>query len=335
MTFRERYMKHEAEFDEIFTLTDKWNFSDEPCTLREYLGLTADEEDIWISQSDEALEELMMQERENQTKRNILFTDLDGTLLNDKKEITPGNQAAIDEALSMGHIIVISTGRPLVSAYIQAQRLGLTREGCYAITYNGAQIYDCCRQKTVYGKGLPHTLARPLFDAASARGLHIQTYNDTHVLAEHDTPELRRYSEVIHIPYQVVGHIEDAVTEDPYKFLIIDSDHEKLVTFQNEVLSGYSDLLVSFFSNDSYLEIVPRGISKGFAVRWMCEYLNVPLENSVAAGDAQNDIAMLEAAHTGAVMRNAFPDIFQHGDYITEADNNHDGVAEIIRRFIL
>ena len=67
----------------------------------------------------------------------------------------------------------------------------------------------------------------------------------------------------------------------------------------------------------------------------MCDYLQIPIENSVAAGDAQNDIAMLEAAHVGAVMCNAFPGIAEHGNYVTESDNNHDGVAEIIHRFIL
>lgn len=63
MTFRERYMAGDADFDEIFELTDQWNFGDDPCTLREFLGLTAEEEDIWISQSDEALEEYMEQEK--------------------------------------------------------------------------------------------------------------------------------------------------------------------------------------------------------------------------------------------------------------------------------
>ena len=63
MKFRERYMRHEAEFEEIFVLKDEWNFSDETCTLREYLGLTAQEEDVWISESDEALEELLEKER--------------------------------------------------------------------------------------------------------------------------------------------------------------------------------------------------------------------------------------------------------------------------------
>lgn len=67
MTFRARFMRFEAEFDEIFDLTDQWNFSDELCTLREYLGLTEEEEDIWISESDEALEALLEEERRKET----------------------------------------------------------------------------------------------------------------------------------------------------------------------------------------------------------------------------------------------------------------------------
>ena len=63
MKFRDRYMRFEADFEEIFALTDEWNFSDETCTLREYLGLTAEEEDVWISESDEALEALLEKER--------------------------------------------------------------------------------------------------------------------------------------------------------------------------------------------------------------------------------------------------------------------------------
>ena len=252
-------------------------------------------------------------------ERRILFTDLDGTLLDDQKNITPENQAAIDEALALGHIIVISTGRPLASALIQAERLGLTKSGCYAITYNGAQIYDMYNHKTVYGKGLPREIAAPLFQAAQERDLQV-----------------RKYSEVIKIPYEVIDDISEALTEDPYKLIAINfDDHQKLLDYQSEVLSAYAGTLDSFFSNDAYLEIVPTGISKGFAVHWMCEHLGIPLENSVAAGDAQNDIAMLEAAHIGAVMCNAFPGIAEHGNYVTKADNNHDGVAEIIHRFIL
>ncbi|WP_283680889.1 Cof-type HAD-IIB family hydrolase [Parablautia sp. Marseille-Q6255] len=267
--------------------------------------------------------------------KKILFTDLDGTLLNDEKEISEENQLAIDEALQKGHFVVISTGRPLPSARIQANRLGLVKEGCFAITYNGAQIYDFHNEKTIYKRGVPHRLVAPLFEAAASCGLHFQTYSDTHVIAQKERPELIRYSGILQVPYLITDHIEEALAQDPYKFLAIDPDHDKLEDFQKNVLSRYSDHLTSFFSNEHYLEIVPLGISKGFAVTWLCDYLNIPIENSVAAGDAQNDIEMLQAAHIGAVMCNAFPGVAQYGDYVTEADNNHSGLAEIIRRFIL
>ena len=65
----------------------------------------------------------------------ILFTDLDGTLFNDNKEFTSGNRDAINRALDQGHQVVISTGRPLVSAKLQAETLQLDREGCYVIAF--------------------------------------------------------------------------------------------------------------------------------------------------------------------------------------------------------
>ena len=64
---------------------------------------------------------------------SAIKTDLDGTLLNDAKEVTPGNQAAIDEALAKGHKIVVCTGRPLASARVCAAKAGLDKEGCYVI----------------------------------------------------------------------------------------------------------------------------------------------------------------------------------------------------------
>ena len=66
----------------------------------------------------------------------VLFTDLDGTLLNDAKEVTTGNQAAIDETLAKGHKIVVCTGRPLASARACAAKAGLDKEGCYVICFN-------------------------------------------------------------------------------------------------------------------------------------------------------------------------------------------------------
>lgn len=265
----------------------------------------------------------------------ILFTDLDGTLLNDRKEISPGNHQAIQEALAQGHKVVVSTGRPLPSAKIQIDRLGLNQEGCYAITYNGGLIYDTYHQKILYGKPVPRRFVKPLFQAALQRDLHIHTYTDSHILSCRDTEELRIYASTTLLTYEIADEEISQLTFDPYKLLVIDLCPEKLLDFQKNVLSAYANELHSFFSTKELLEIVPAGVDKGAGVRWLCNYLNIPIEDSVAAGDAQNDISMLEAAHVGAVMRNAYPGIAEHGNYVTEHDNNHDGVAEIIRKFIL
>lgn len=266
----------------------------------------------------------------------ILFTDLDGTLLNDNHEVSAGNHAAINAALDNGHKIVITTGRPLASAKIQAERIGLIREGCYAIAFNGGQIYDLYHQKTLYGHPVPASLVAPLFHKAAEQQLHIQTYSSTHILAEHESETLYKYAAISQLPYKTANDISTILEDAPYKVIAISYDQpEKLAAFHQYIKKTYVEILDSFYSSDTYLEIVPVGISKGFAVKWLCDFLNIPIENSVASGDAQNDISMLEAAHVGAVMCNAFPGIAEHGNYITKADNNHDGVAEIIHRFIL
>ena len=269
----------------------------------------------------------------------VLFTDLDGTLLNDAKEVTPGNQAAIDEALAKGHKIVVCTGRPLASARVCAAKAGLDKEGCYVICFNGGQIYDPYHEKTVYGQTFPKEVAVEIINEALKRGIHIQGYSETEILAARDTKELRSYAEVNHLPYRIVPDAADVVPEDPYKLIAITTsepeERAKNLKFQKEVIEPLAGKVHSFFSNDRFQEIVPDGISKGFAVRWFCDYMGIPIENSVAAGDAQNDVEMLKAAHVGAVMCNAYPGIAEYGNYITEHDNNHDGVAEIIRKFIL
>lgn len=266
----------------------------------------------------------------------ILFTDLDGTLLNDKKEITAGNQQAIHKALAQGHKIVVCTGRPLASGIHIAQRLGLTREGCYVIGFNGAQIYDAYHKKTVYGKAIPVDTARDLFREALERGIHVQSYSEGEVLALKETPELLYYMKRTTVTHRIVPDVESAIPQDPYKLLLIGlNNRQELEKYQKECVEPLKGRVHSFFSNENYLEVVAGGISKGIAVKWLCDYLDIPLENSVAAGDAPNDVDMLKAAHIGAVMCNAHEEIAQYGDYVTKQDNNHDGVAEIMEQFIL
>lgn len=268
--------------------------------------------------------------------KKIFFTDLDGTLLNDQKEITAGNQRAIDLALQAGHKIVIATGRPLSSARIQAERLGLTGDGCYIIAFNGGEIYDSDCGKSIYRKAVPLEFVTPIFEEAHRRGIHIQTFSAAEVFTEEDRPEVYDYVKRTLQTFRVVPSAGAALTEAPCKLLAIEYERRDVMEqFQRDLLKEYNGILDCYFSNEAYLEIVPCGVTKGEAVRWLCDYLGIPLENSVSAGDAPNDIDMIEAAQIGVAMCNSFPGVMEHGDYVTMADNNHDGVAEILYRFVL
>ena len=332
MTFRERYMAGEADFDEIFDLTEQWNFSDNPCTLREYLGLTADEEDIWVTKSDEDLEAYMEQEK----NRKIFFTDLDGTLLNDEKEISDKNRRAIEELRRRGHVVVISTGRALPSAKRQAKRLKLTGKGCYIICYNGGQIYDTEQDTLIYQKSVPMKYVRSVFDDARQFGISVQTYTDTHVITEQDNASLHQYVAIQQLPYLVVDDVVSALEHEPAKVLALDyQDPSHVTEFRSFMTPRYQGKLDIYLSHPALMELVPLGVNKGNAVRFLCDYLGIPLERSVAAGDAENDLTMIQAAHVGAVMCNGEQLLKDQADYITQSDNNHDGVAEILEKFIL
>lgn len=266
-----------------------------------------------------------------------LFLDLDGTLLNDKKEITSGNRAAISKALDAGHKIIITTGRPLVSAIYQAKALNLDGPGCYLIAYNGGILYDTEHQKTISQVTIPVELVKLTFEEANRRNIHIQTYDDTRVLVEPrcDDNEVRRYCELINMTHRVIPDIHE-LDKEPVKMLLINyEDPSPLKEFRKWISTWADTLLDTFFSSNAYVEIVSKGLNKGNALRQMAALLHIPPENTVSAGDAQNDISMIQAAHTGICMCNGIDECKAVADYITKWDNNHDGIAEVIEKFIL
>ena len=268
-------------------------------------------------------------------KKRLLFLDLDGTLLNDAKEITPGNRQALERTLQRGHGVIITTGRPLKSALEQARRLGLDKPGCYVIAYNGAVVYDWGKQDQVFARALTKDSVIPVFEKANELGEHIQTYDSFEVLVEKrgDDEAVRRYCKMVNMTHRVIGDIRTDLKEDPIKCLVINYEKKDGLLKMQEWIRGNMPQMDCFFSCEQLLEVVPRGMNKGEAVKMLCKLLNVEIENAVACGDAANDLAMLKAAGIGVAMRNGTDEVKAVADYITTRDNNHDGVAEAADRY--
>lgn len=270
------------------------------------------------------------------TDKKILFSDLDGTLLNSQKEISQTNLDAIRKMTEEGHKFVIATGRPIQSAIRIAQEYGFITPGFYIASYNGGLIYDCYEKKTIQKYTVPLPYIRYLFDEAAKEGLHCHTYSRTHVVSEHQTDALDHYTKHIGMPGLVVDDVLSALDEEPVKLIVISLDGRgQLAAFRDRLAPWADERLFSTFSSDILLEYANLSSTKGCAVQFLCEYFHIPIENAIAAGDEENDITMIDAAGIGVVMQNGTASTKQHADYITERDNDHDGIAEIVEKFVL
>lgn len=269
-------------------------------------------------------------------KKRLLFMDLDGTLLNDEKRITEGNRAALDCLLERGHGAIITTGRPLKSAMDQARLLGMDRPGCYLIAYNGAVIYDWAQEKQIFSRSLSYGAVKRVVELANERGEHIQTYDARKVLVEQrcDDAAVRRYCRLIGMEFSVIEDVRTDLTEEPVKCLVINYEEKSgLLKIQDWIRAHMGQEVDCFFSCDQYLEVVPKGMSKGEAVKMLSAMMGVDIGDTVSVGDAANDLSMLEAAGIGVAMANATAEVKAIADYITRNDNNHDGIAEVVERF--
>lgn len=150
-----------------------------------------------------------------------------------------------------------------------------------------------------------------------------------------DNDVVRRYCSLILMEHAVLPHVS-ALTQPPAKFLVINYETKApLETFRQWVLEEYPQRLDAFFSCQAYLEIIPRGLSKGNALVQLAQRLGIPVENTVAAGDAANDLSMLRAAGIGVAMCNGTDEAKAAADAVTCRDNNHDGIAEIIEKYLV
>lgn len=268
----------------------------------------------------------------------LLFTDLDGTLLTDDKRITPGSYQALMGALELGHKVVITTGRPLKSAKIQARKLGLDGAGCYLIACNGAVVYDCGAEQVIYEQPLPLEALYELAEECGRRGIFVQTYDDEDVVVEarNAGPVVERYCRPIGMTWRAVESFRRDITVPTPKALIIDySGREKTGPMEAWIRTHLAEQAECFFSGPFYLEVVHRGMDKGRAVVAMCERLGVDISDAVAVGDEANDVSMIAAAGVGVCMKNGIPAAKAAADYVTERDNNHDGIVEAVERFVL
>ncbi len=267
---------------------------------------------------------------DNSNKR-IFFFDLDGTLLTKDKKISDKTMDALKKFTDAGNFFCINTGRAIDSARAVYDGLGLDFRGSFLCGSNGTEIFSIDENKYVYKTGVPLELVPRIIKLADEYDVHCHTYNETHIVSTKNGECMEYYRRVIKTPLIVTDDVMKEISSPPSKMIAIElHDHAKQERFRLALQEMVGDKLTLLYSNPYYMEIFPSDAGKGSAVKRLADYLGVPIKNTYAAGDEQNDISMIEAAGCGIAMINGTDLVKKSADVITELDNDHDGLADYI-----
>ena len=290
----------------------------------------------------------------------LVALDLDGTLLNHEGKITPRTRAALQSAVDRGVVIVPTTGRPLGNLPPVAAQLPGVR---YAITSNGAAVWDlgadplaavysrysnAAQRRTAEPVCLLHRLM-PVQTARAAFALFMEYPGGMGIFSN-------GYSikDQAGVDFQAARwarlHSTEARQPNDGRFLVVRDLNEWMSRHAHEVekqclffadpeqvagalqrFRAMPDIEVVQGSPEN-IEVTAAGVDKGEAVLALADALGIDRAATLAVGDSENDRAMLEKAGVSAVMANGIPEVKALADYVSEADCDHDGVAEILEK---
>ena len=261
----------------------------------------------------------------------LFVTDLDGTLLPCGQQVSDENRKAAQEAVAAGVTVTIATGRMYRAALPVAKALGVDAP---IITYNGALI------KTVTGKVLysdyidPELVCR-VIDYCRERNWHLQIYSQDELFYAERNKYAQAYEEEQQVKGQAVGW--DGLKEHTAavcKLLSITDGSAATDARIAELRSAFGEVLSPVRSKAQYAEIINTGVSKAAGIRKLAERLHISIDDTMAIGDAENDLPMLKAAGHSVAMGNAVEAVKAVCDYET-GTCEQDGWASAIRSYVL
>lgn len=264
----------------------------------------------------------------------IIALDLDGTLTNERKEITPHTLAALLQVQRQGVRLCLASGRPPYGMRPLARQLQMERYGGLLLCYNGGHIEDCQTGTTLIEQALPPTLIPYLHQCQQRSGMTLMTYYEDHIYTEHPNDPYVHQSarnnkmEII----QVADFVND--TPRPLNKCLMVGPPSLVPQWEAIMRNETKGKMHICRSTPYFIELLPIGIDKGPALTTLLHTIGLTNENLMTFGDSYNDISMLRTAAIGIAMGNAEEAVKAVADYITDT-NEADGIAKALRHFNL
>ena len=268
----------------------------------------------------------------------LIALDLDGTLLDSRKRLSEANRQALSRCVENGIWVVPCTGRAVDGIPPEIKNIPGVR---YAITTNGAVIYDLKEEAVIDSCMLPWELALEILYLLDSRHVMYDPYIERRGITEPRffenlsdyglSPELQKMVKMTRdIHPNIIEYVKQS-HKPVEKINLFFSDMEERTRLRAE-LEQRDDILVTS-SMPNNLEINAPGATKGETLHRLAAHLGIGAEQTMAVGDGENDFTMIRMAGVGVAMKNGSTELQAEADYITDT-NDENGVASAITRLI-
>ena len=271
-------------------------------------------------------------EKTKQIPYRAIALDLDGTLTNHEKVVTPKTREALLQAAANGAVIILASGRPTYGIEPVAECLELNQRGGYILSYNGGNIVNAQMGEKLFSQFLPDNVIPELYAYAKEHGHALLGYAGNEIITEMpDDQYVKEESRINKMNIRKVDNLFESLEPHPTK-LLMTGDPTLMLKAEEELVEKLGDRMDIFRSAPFFLELVPKGIDKAKSLTRLLTKINLTPADLIAFGDGYNDLSMLKLAGMGVAMENAAPEVRAEADYVT-LSNEEDGVAAALTHF--
>jgi Cof subfamily protein (haloacid dehalogenase superfamily) len=238
-------------------------------------------------------------------------------------------RAAIAETREAGIRLIVVTGRMFQSVrrYLDAADIDDP-----VVCYQGAVVAEPTTGHFLRHEPIPLELAREVIDAVVAEGYHLNCYVDDELYVAEVTPEARAYADFQHLAIHPVGDLRDWLRQPPTKLVSV-GDPEALDGLEVRLKERFDGRLYISKSLPFFLEFASPDVSKGTGLAFLAEHLGFSAEGTVAFGDGENDVELLEWAGYAVAVANAHERVLAIADWVCPSADE-EGVAQVIEAFL-
>ncbi len=265
------------------------------------------------------------------TIKNIIISDLDGTLLNPDHKISAYTKTIFDKAHQKGHLIIIATGRHHLDALPLLDKLGFP---VYLVSSNGAKIHSP-NKELLYSFTIDSKIIKSVLEIDIDPEITTVVFKENVWQTNKINEKLNSFQTEMHYLPEIVN-LKKIDTNGVIKLFFVHEEHQKLVAIKEKILNTHADLFNHAFSLPICLEFMDIAVDKSYAIEKILNLENATFEQTIVFGDGFNDEKMLLAAGKGYIMQNASTDLKNKLAHLQIIDSNaNDGVAKFIETHIL